>query len=305
MAFQVSDGKIENPESLEINVAHHCNLSCRACSHLSPILPRTLADPEEVHASLSVLAKSYHAAGCKLLGGEPLLHPALLEIADAVRATGIADKILVCTNGLLLPRMSPAFWDKVDAVLVSHYPGGALDSAEYPRLSDLAREHGTDFQVYYFDHFRESYSETGTHSPGLAQRIYNACKIAHLWSCHTVHQGYFFKCPQSAFLELVLDAEERRLDGLRIEDSPAFREALLAYLNAAAPLRSCSRCLGTVGQRFEHEQTRRRDWRGSQDRSTEELVDPEYLALSELDIEADDGCVRQSCPVPAPVPAST
>lgn len=304
MVFQVSNGKIENPESLEINVAHHCNLSCRACSHLSPVFHRSLADPDEVHASLSILAKSYHAAGCKLLGGEPLLHPALLEIIDAVRATGIADRIQVCTNGLLLPRMSSEFWDKVDMVLVSHYPGGALDDAEYPRMSALAREHGTDFQVYYFDHFRESYSETGTCSPELAQRIYNACKIAHLWSCHTVHQGYFFKCPQSAFLELVIDSgnDARRLDGLLIEDSKAFREALLAYLNGTAPLRSCFRCLGTVGQRFAHEQTQRRVWRDQQGRPTEELVDPEYLALSEIDIEADDGCVRPSCPLPAPSP---
>jgi hypothetical protein len=31
-----------------VNVLDHCNLSCRACNHVSPVLPRRLLEPDFV-----------------------------------------------------------------------------------------------------------------------------------------------------------------------------------------------------------------------------------------------------------------
>jgi molybdenum cofactor biosynthesis enzyme MoaA len=104
--YRVVDGRILN-RRCEINVAEHCNLSCRACSHLSPVHPKAFADPAVVARDLGALAHSYHAKTVRLLGGEPLLHPDLPSVIDAVRASRVCETITVVTNGILQPRVSP------------------------------------------------------------------------------------------------------------------------------------------------------------------------------------------------------
>jgi len=66
--------------ALEYHVAHGCNLSCQQCSHYSNFhlagkLP-TVADAESEYSQWSHRLKPTRFA---LLGGEPLLNPAILE----------------------------------------------------------------------------------------------------------------------------------------------------------------------------------------------------------------------------------
>ena len=295
---RLDNGRIYNPQSLEINVTHHCNLSCRACSHLSPVFRRAVVDPDTLFRALSDLAQGSRASACKLLGGEPLLHPNLPEVIRAVRASRIADRIQVCTNGVLLPRMADEIWELIDEVLVSHYPSRSLDTAEYPRLQALATEHGVGLEVSYFDHFRESYAEVPSRSPRLVERIYRTCKMAHVWFCHTVY--HFFKCPQSIFIDHVVDGEAQGWwrNGLEIETGTDFRDRLWTYLHEQDPLSACQSCLGTAGRRFPHRETPRKEWREAQDRPVEDLVDRDFLQLLETDPQADEGCVRNTCPMP-------
>src|SRR5947209_7095120 len=95
---------------LELNPVEHCNLSCRSCSHLSPLQPRHYVDPDDLTRDLKILSAHYHARWVRVVGGEPLLHPQLDRILTAVRTSGVADRIVVVTNGILLPRMQPEVW---------------------------------------------------------------------------------------------------------------------------------------------------------------------------------------------------
>ena len=104
--------KVHN-NACEINVVEHCNLSCRSCSHVSPAFRRTVIDPDALERDLSLLAEHYKVGTVRLLGGEPLLHPDLGAVVDAVRRSGIGERICVVTNGLLLPRMPRALWEAV------------------------------------------------------------------------------------------------------------------------------------------------------------------------------------------------
>ena len=83
MGYDIYNGKIET-EACEINVAHHCNRSCRSCTHLAPRAKKILVDPGSVLKDLSALAGYYHPKRVSLLGAEPLLHPGMLDVVDAV-----------------------------------------------------------------------------------------------------------------------------------------------------------------------------------------------------------------------------
>jgi organic radical activating enzyme len=289
--YEIRHSKIYSPRC-EINLTSHCNLACRGCSHLSPVMPRSFADPAVVEHDLSRLARHYRVQTVRLLGGEPLLHPGLLEIVAAVRASSIAERICVVTNGVLLGRMPVEFWQQVDKVSISVYPGREPPPDQLQQFRQQADSYGTVLELNPFDRFRVPYAEDGTSDLPLVRRIYQTCKVAHVWRCHTVQSGYFYKCPQSVLLPQVLGRERGfdpiTLDGIEIVDSPSFGSQLLAYLQSEEPLQSCRNCLGTVGNVFPHEQLARRSWREPQAGPTEALINLEYLRHLEAEPSAPD-----------------
>jgi organic radical activating enzyme len=280
-SYEVVDGKIRSGQC-ELEVVEHCNLACRSCSHLSPVLARSALEPEGVYRDLRVLARHYHVDRLALLGGEPLLHPDIVGLIEAGRRSGISDLVYVVTNGVLLWRMPEEFWQAVDRVDISIYPGKEMTSEQLAAVRARAAEHGTALNENRVPVFRESYSELGSDDERLVRRIYDTCRVAHVWRCHAVTNGWFFKCPQAYFLPKQLGRENgAHPDGIPIQDSPAFGAALLAYLESPEPLGACQSCLGTVGKLFDHHQVRRADFREHQQRSAEELVDYPYLRFLE------------------------
>jgi organic radical activating enzyme len=280
------DGIIFNQRQIEVSAAKHCNLTCRSCSHLSPLYRKANADIESVSATLRLLAKSYRARTCKILGGEPLLHPQLPDLIDAIRRTGICDRILIATNGVLLPRMPAEFWARIDEVTVSMYPGHALDDETILRMRETAEAHGVILDVSLVNNFRYAFSQTKNGSPELVDRIFRTCQIAHVWRCHTVENGRFYRCPPSVFIPEA-EGDPAALtgrDGLLISDDPAFGDELWSFLTRSEPLDACANCLGTVGALHPHNQAGRQGW--GQSLPPEFLVDMDYLAACERDLRA-------------------
>jgi organic radical activating enzyme len=276
--YLVVDGKIQAP-MLEINVVEHCNLACQSCSHLSPVLPARRVDAPTVHHDLDILGRRYHATRMRLVGGEPLLHPDLPAIVDAVRSADVADLVEIVTNGVLLPRMSAALWETVDCVDVSLYPGRELSDEDQRACRLKAEANGVELRLNWRDSFRESYSEVGTDDGDLIRRIYESCMVAHVWRCHTVADGRFYKCPQAYLLPKLVGGlrGQAAVDSIAIEDGEAFGRDLLAYLQSAEPLGACGYCLGTAGRRFAHTQVARVEFRRRQERRAEDLVDATLL----------------------------
>jgi organic radical activating enzyme len=276
--YRVKDGRVLN-RSCVVNIVEHCNLRCRSCQHLSPVLPKYSVDPDTLQADLSALAASYHVKVLKLLGGEPLLHPSVVDVIAAARASQVADIIEVWTNGLLLPRVERRFWDVVDSVRISLYPGASLRQHQLEKCIDLARQHNVPLRYKQYKAFQEAYSEPGTDDASLVNKIYLTCNSAHRWRCHTVAHGWFYKCAQSYTIPkgMSLGLEASRRDGIQIDTSPEFRDRLLAYLTSPEPLSACRNCLGSAGKYVEHQQVRRDDFRPAQCHPTEDLVHPRLV----------------------------
>jgi hypothetical protein len=248
------------------------------------VLPKHFVDPGDLRSDLTALAVSYHAHVLKILGGEPLLHPALLDVMMAVRESRVADKLEIWTNGLLLPRMDHRVWQAVDSVRISLYPGRSLRQDQLDTCAGLARRHDVLLRYKHYQAFQESYSEPGTGDAELVKRIYVTCNSAHRWRCHTVANGWFFKCAQSYMIPkgMALGEAATYRNGIQIEDSPEFRDRLLAYLTSPEPLPSCRNCLGSAGRYIEHQQVRRQEFRRAQSRPTEELIHPRLLGPTRL-----------------------
>jgi organic radical activating enzyme len=278
--YAVIDGRVLT-DGLEVVVSHHCNLRCRACAYLAPVQRTALADPEQLGRDLAALGRAYHASEARVLGGEPLLHPEITAVLSAIRGSGVCDSVRVITNGLRLPRVPRGFWDAVDEVSVSVYPGRELGPETADAVRRTAGEHGVALRFKRFDYFRESYSEIGTDDDGLVERIYRTCQMANTWRCHTVWRGRLFRCPQSLFLALAVNELTGVGEGIEINGDPGFVDRMLSFLEDTRPLASCRRCLGSVGRMFANQQVPRSTWREPQHAPTEDLVDWQHLRALE------------------------
>jgi hypothetical protein len=187
--------------------------------------PETLArDLERLKPFLSV--QQFFA-----LGGEPLLHPKIVEILDVARASGIAREIGVLTNGSLLDRMPEEFWTKIDILRISVYP--KLD----PKLLDLARGRSERHKFYLgLDGITVFWKQFQVNPGG---KTFFNCP----WkgSCWTVHEGHFYLCPQSAFWTDKFLNLPQAINGLPLDENLT-EEKLLDYANRKVPFAACSIC---------------------------------------------------------------
>ena len=228
---------------------------------------------------------------------QPALVATSLAILAALRARGIApdyvvgrvtDEITLVTNGILLESASADLWQFVDRVEVSLYPGHEMSEKGLSQIQSLLSAHDVKLRVRRPTQFRESYSSTPNEDPELVRRIYTTCLNAHVYGCHQIYDGYFYKCAQAHALALHACKDGKRNphgDGVRLEnrapDENLLNE-LAAYLQDRAPLGACKNCLGTVGKLFSHETPGRSGWRAPQEKPVTSLVDEEYLRSLEV-----------------------
>lgn len=287
---EIRDGRVFT-EAIEINAAWHCNIRCQWCSHASPGLPKQFADIASVAASLTTLSKFLKVDHVRILGGEPLLHPQLNLLIEAIRGSGIGNKARLLTNGLILHQMPPEFWRIVDEVHISVYPNTArFIERHVPALRIAAGAHEVTLVLKYFNHFRVSYrADDG--DGNLTQRIYRTCQIGNVWRCITLEDGRLYRCPQATYIQRFTgDARDGR--GLDFLEVDAITSALEVeqWLRCETSLTSCRICTGSVGKLYPHQQMQ-----PSIEAATAptEAIDHGYLALLESDMNASNLCVDQ------------
>lgn len=283
------NGMIIPPTHLELIVVDHCNITCRSCNHASPAMPSWFADPDTVHRDFSILAKYYRPARVKVLGGEPLMHKDLPAVVAAARASGISDHFALTTNGVLLHKASDAVWKAIDEVEISLYPNVAGAEKNLDLARAKARDFGKKLTIYQYEDFRGTFSLKGTDDPALIGKIYAACKIAHVWGCHVAREGHFYKCAQSIYTAM-LTGRSAPTDRVPIVDSAAFQAELLGFVNSPIPLSACAHCVGSVGIQEPHELSPRAQWKAHIDKTSEELVDYDWLERSLITQDEFDDC---------------
>jgi molybdenum cofactor biosynthesis enzyme MoaA len=97
--------------SVETHLCDHCNLNCRSCTHLCPLVTEpTFNDLEEYVRDIRTLAGKLNVHTVYLMGGEPLLHPQVIDFMRVTREVYPRWRIVIITNGLLLLKMPESFW---------------------------------------------------------------------------------------------------------------------------------------------------------------------------------------------------
>ena len=128
---------------VEIQLCDRCNLDCAFCSHLSPVSKPVTISLETLEAECHRLAR-VGVDEVNLMGGEPLLHPQVCDAIKLTRSILPNIKLIVSTNGLLLPRMSKDFWqccrDNKVVLRITPYPKAKNGTLNYFKYVWLIRK---------------------------------------------------------------------------------------------------------------------------------------------------------------------
>jgi hypothetical protein len=258
MLYETRDGKIQT-SAVEYSVAYHCNLRCLACSHMSPFINKQFPQLKSFERDVSALSKVLHAKDIRLLGGEPLQNPEIVDYLRIARRSGIADVIMVTTNGLLLQSMKDEFWENVDFIWLSIYPGVSPTDKALERIKRRAEESNTRIDVDHTTHFRATLTTEPHPADWVTDMIFKTCQNAHRFHCHMIHEGRLFKCSCPPFLPEYLTKVGRNSysafdDAFDIHGATDLFSELWEFLVTNRTLDACQHCLGHVGKWVEHRQ---------------------------------------------------
>jgi hypothetical protein len=255
MHYRILHGRLQT-RSLEVHVTDHCNLKCRQCCSLSPFLPPYAVTPDDLRRDLTLAHRVLAPGIFKLVGGEPLLHPRLLDCLRIARACSIAPLISITTNGLLLGKMPAEFWELLDAMTLSVYPQPRLPADLMQYIRDQTQAHDIMLNVKVQDEFQYMTLTEPRADLDETRTIFQTCWLRQ--SCHMLREGRFYLCTRPAHFDTFYKTRAfSEQDGVVLDESPDLAEKLLAYLQSEVPLKSCELCMGGAGSRFPHRQLTR------------------------------------------------
>lgn len=235
---------------LDLNIVEHCNFSCANCSHLSPLHKPWKITLEQIQRDLMILKPLLTLRTVNVVGGEPTLHPQLLDILRLLKEIRIDEQTHLITNGSLLQNMGDDFWRELELIKVSIYP--KLDRA----IPELVREKSKEFGfMHEMTEFNEFFGQFKA-NPNDGVESFSHCH----WKtdCYTVHKGVFYLCPQSAFSPKTIHGLDSAIDGISLDGIT--EEKLRSFMDRKEPLFSCRNCCANEMKKEPWREASRSQW---------------------------------------------
>lgn len=225
-----------------IHLTDHCNLNCRGCSHFSNLAAPAFADPARLDAGLERLAALFEVTEVYLLGGEPLLHPELETLLRSARRRLPRTKLILLTNGILLPKMGPEFWRTMGEERITLMYDDYPIQLKTELIRERAREHGVEVDVmeHHDEFFKLPIDRSASQDPADS---FARCRT--VANCPTLRDGRLYPCAYIAYIDLF--SERFGVEGLEPgpEDSISIFETSDAYRIMdflLSPVPWCSHC---------------------------------------------------------------
>lgn len=248
---------------LEIQAAEHCSIRCSGCAQNSPFLAPRFPNMAALHEDLQQLAAFLHTERISIVGGEPLLNPQIGELLHTLDASGISDRIVMTTNGLLLHEAPDTLWEIADAVEISLYPDTEDQVLQHlPSIWHRAWASRTEIHLLPTPKFRRVTLTEPIQNSDTVREVFRRCYFKEF--THTLRDGKFYRCAPGSNIPTIVaktspGSAQPEDAGLPIRGQKDLPTALAEYIQRATPMAICSFCLGSSGVEFDHVQLNRRE----------------------------------------------
>lgn len=177
---------------IEFHIVDHCNLNCAHCDNFTPLSPEWYADINTITNDFKQLSKIYnHIENIYILGGEPLLHPQLLDFFKPIREIYPNSNIILLSNGILVEKQPSLFWDtlkKYDITLsMTKYP----INVDYNSIIQKCEKLG--IKSFLFSSERFGMFDIKLNYKGTSD-IKTSYEICSRKKCHVLRDGKIYHC---------------------------------------------------------------------------------------------------------------
>lgn len=181
---------------MEISLAEHCNLNCKYCSHFSSIAEKEFLDIHEYKKDMQRMSELLDGKSDKiyLLGGEPLLYADIIRCMEITRECFKQSRIILLTNGLLIPKMSSEFWEtcrkRKIVVEVTRYPIGF----NYEAVIDILQDEQVEFEYMRDSDITCTFDKYPLDLDGKQDSYYSFTHCSMANQCHLLKKGKIYTC---------------------------------------------------------------------------------------------------------------
>lgn len=227
---------------IEMHVVDHCNLNCVSCNHFAPLAKPWFITKESLSNSLNLVKENIpNLKSLILLGGEPTLHPELLDLCKIAREILPNIEISILSNGKNLSQVlidAKQYQDLRISFGICDYPGYTnKDQVQQAIDAGVAGYVNTRLLMYGSLVNRPDCTE----DPIL--NFYNCSH--HMLPCFTVKEDKLFLCPFASHSEHYFNKCKQnypitQFDYLNIADIQGDIELLQTFIFTPKPI--CSYC---------------------------------------------------------------
>jgi hypothetical protein len=216
----------------ETNITIACQNRCISCNHFVPLQKPWFIDPEIVRRDLAMASKLMRFGVYNMVGGEPTLHPRIVEIAKIIRDSGITDRIEITSNGQGCKRWKDELYQSIDDLIVTPYKIG---SEEKNLITEKCAEFGVSLLwhpvIFTYAGYKQADPERGA-------ALYRSC-----WyraNRVVIDDGYFHRCCIGRFIPELLQGKDRNAEAIALDGLT--EAALIAFLNQPETPEMCNVC---------------------------------------------------------------
>lgn len=215
-------------------IAYSCNVSCRGCISVSDINREGIEPLANIDSWIRHWSQYLEPKVVAVFGGEPLLHPNVLEVCRLIRTHWPACRIRLITNGYLFDNFFPGAWFDFEPmeiqVSIHRADHESLINQHIKRILSYRtdwtmQQHGGhthkqlewisgQFSIYksVFKDFVQPYNMVNGHMQGYDSDPVQAHAICGSPATPILYKGALYKCPPVANL---MDLTGKDIHGYR------------------------------------------------------------------------------------------
>lgn len=244
---------------LDIMIAYSCNISCAGCISVSDQKRNGVASISDITTWVNEWSKVVDPEVITIFGGEPCLHPKLIEICRLVRQCWPTATIRLITNGYLLKNFDPSEWfnfgpfeiqvsvHRQDHVVqINQVIKTILDQKSNWKVKryggsdhrQLEWSHG-DVKIYksIFKDFIVPYKQEGTKLVAWNSNPVESHKICGSPSTPILYKGKLYKCPAVANVMDITDENWFNYHAVAVDEDLS---EFISNINKPEPV--CGQC---------------------------------------------------------------
>lgn len=182
----------------EVPVTDNCNLNCKGCLFASNVVSGGQhVSISEIESDAKRMSELFHdVPWIRILGGEPLMHPNITDILRCYRNYFKDSEIDLCTNGLLVPKMSDEFWECIRKERISvHISGYKPTYYILDKIDKILKEQKVPYVILRRDEFVKYYTDSPAND---MKKSFERCAAS---GCYEVYRGHLSTCSAAIAFE--------------------------------------------------------------------------------------------------------